>query len=100
MNVSAFLEFSLKALKNLFKNNTSLLGLLFFLFRLSDAMKNSSIDEYEFSASLANALKRVVFYTSEKDIEEDIQHDINEFNLLTNFYSNMSSILESVRIRN
>ena len=64
--------------------------------RLKEAMATFGLEEEEFSETLANVLKRYIFYISEKDIEEDILNDMNEFYMMNNYSSIMTDILKSV----
>ena len=59
-------------------------------------MATFGLEEEEFSGTLANALRRYIFYISEKDIEEDILNDMNEFYMMNNYSSIMTDILKSV----
>ena len=56
----------------------------------------SGLDEHDFLETLANVLRRYVFYVEERDIEEDIKRDMNQFYLLSNYSSKMTDILKSV----
>ena len=59
----------------------------------------SGLDEHYFIETLVNVLRRYVFYVEERDIEEDIQRDMNELYLLNNYSSSMTNILKSVSKR-
>ena len=65
-------------------------------FRLKEAIEKFGLDEEEFGRTLANAMKRYIFYISEKDIEEDILNDMNAFYMMNNYSSIMTDILKSV----
>ena len=56
----------------------------------------SGLDEHDFLETLASVLRRYVFYVEERDIEEDIKRDMNQFYLLSNYSSKMTDILKSV----
>ena len=58
--------------------------------------ENSGLEEDEFSRTLSDVLGRYLFYISEKDIELDILRNMNEFYLLQNISSDISSVLKSV----
>ena len=62
-------------------------------------MEISALDEHYFTETLVNVLRRYVFYVEERDIEEDIQRDMNELYLLNNYSSSMTNILKSVSKR-
>ena len=59
-------------------------------------MEMSGLDEHDFLETLASVLRRYVFYVEERDIEEDIKRDMNQFYLLSNYSSKMTDILKSV----
>ena len=65
-------------------------------FRLKEVMEKFGLDEEEFSGTLANVLRRYIFYISEKDIEEDILNDMNAFYMMNNYSSIMTDIIKSV----
>ena len=58
--------------------------------------ENSGLEEDEFSVTLSDVFGRYLFYISEKDIELDILRNMNEFYLLQNISSDISSVLKSV----
>ena len=50
--------------------------------------------------TLANVLRRYIYYIEEKDIEYDIQREenINQFYMMNNYSSKMSEVLQLVSI--
>ena len=63
---------------------------------MKGVIEKFSLEEDEFSRTLSDVLGRYLFYISEKDIELDILRNMDEFYLLQNISSDISSVLKSV----
>ena len=65
---------------------------------MKGVIEKFSLEEDEFSRTLSDVLGRYLFYISEKDIELDILRNMNEFYLLQNISSDISTVLKSVSV--
>ena len=65
---------------------------------LKGAKQKLGLNVEDFEMTLANVLRRYIYYDEEKDIEYDIQteENINQFYMLNNYSSKMSEVLQSV----
>ena len=67
---------------------------------LKGAKQKLGLNVEDFEMTLANVLRRYIYYDEEKDIEYDIQteENINQFYMLNNYSSKMSEVLQSAML--
>ena len=67
---------------------------------LQGAPEKMNLSPHEFTSTLAQVLRRYIFFMDEKDIEYDIQlpDNINQYYMINNYSKQIPEVLEVVSI--